>query len=100
MFVLDSMQDDIEDLVSIMRYLAEWRPYWPHDFMEDEVLEALKSLTEDGLVDAYDESPQSSVLSLVDCPSTSYSSLRRYWFAPTARGKQMWAEWDAPSLPD
>lgn len=100
MFVLDSMQDDIEDLASVMRYLVQWRSYWPHDFTEGEVLQALKSLTEDGLVEVYDESPDSAELTPVESPSTDQPSVRRYWFRPTPRGKQVWKEWDAPSLPE
>jgi hypothetical protein len=100
MFVLDSMQDDIEDLESVMRYLVEWRPLWPHDFTEEEVLDALKSLTEDGLVGAYDESPSSAELKPVECPNTDPASLRRYWFRPTTLGRRIWKAWDAPSLPE
>ena len=100
MFVLDSMQDDVEDLASVMRYLVEWRSYWPHDFTEGEVIEALAALIEDELIGVYDESSDGAELSLVESPSTDPASLGRYWFRPTARGKQIWKEWDAPSLPE
>jgi len=100
MFVLDSMQDDIEDLASVMRYLVEWRSLWPRDLTEEEVLDALKSLTEDGLVEAYDESPSNAELQPVERPETDRASLRHYWFRPTTRGRQIWKAWDAPSLPE
>jgi hypothetical protein len=100
MFVLDAMQDDIEDLASIMRYLSEWRSHWPDGVQEDAVVEALKSLTDERLVEVYDESSDSAELRPVDWPSTDEAALRRYWFRPTATGRQMWNEWDAPSLPE
>jgi hypothetical protein len=97
MFILDSMQDDIEDLASIMRYLVEWRFCWPRDFTEAEVAETLKSLLETGLVEAYEETPDSPDLSPAQSPRTDHASLSRYWFLPTLKGKQAWADWDAPS---
>jgi hypothetical protein len=100
MFVLDSMQDDIEDLASVMRYLVAWRSRWPQDFTEDEVIEALASLIRDGLIEVYDELPDRDELSPVESSRTDRASLRRYWFRPTTRGKQIWKEWDAPSLPE
>ena len=100
MFVLDSMQDDIEDFSSIMTYLGEWRSYWPQDFTEDEVLHALASLVKDGLVEVYEESPKNPELIPVDDPHTDGATLRHYWFRPTPSGKRVWNEWDAPSLPE
>jgi hypothetical protein len=100
MFVLDAMQDDLEDVGSIMRYLVEWRPHWPHDFTEDEVIQALRALIERELVDAYDEAPGSSEVTPVNDPAMDSASLRRYWFMPTAQGREVWKKWDAPWLPE
>ena len=100
MFVLDAMQDDIEELASIMRYLREWRPYWPHDFTEDEVIQTLTALVRDRLVDVYDETSGSSELSAVADPETDEASIRRYWYLPTPQGQELWKAWDAPSLPE
>ena len=100
MFVLDAMQDDIEDLASIMRYLLEWRPYWTHDYTETEVMAVLAALIEDGLVEVYGEASDTAELVPIDVPDTDEASLRRYWFRPTPKGRQIWKEWDAPSLPE
>ena len=100
MYVLDAMTDDIEDLTSIMRYLSEWRAWWPHDFTEDEVPATLASLVDDGLVEAYDAATHSHDLHPVERPVTDHESLRRYWFLPTPKGRLIWEKWDAPSLPD
>jgi hypothetical protein len=62
--------------------------------------EALRSLIRDGLVEVYDELSDSPELSRVESPNTDQAEIRRYWFRPTARGKQIWKEWDAPSLPE
>jgi hypothetical protein len=100
MFVLDAMQDDIEDLASIMRYLLEWRPYWTHEYSEGDVMGALVVLIEDGLVDVYGEAADSAQLVPIDAPRTDEASLRHYWFGPTPKGRRIWKEWDAPSLPE
>jgi hypothetical protein len=100
MFVLDAMQDDIEDLASVMRYLIEWRPYWTHEYSEGDVMAALVVLIEDGLVDVYGEAADSAQLVPIDAPRTDEASLRHYWFGPTPKGRRIWKEWDAPSLPE
>jgi hypothetical protein len=100
MFILDAMQDDIEDLASVMTYLVEWRSYWTHDFTEDEVMAALASLIEAGLVEVYGETADSAELRPIDSPRTDEASLLRYWFRPTVKGQRIWEEWDAPSLPE
>jgi hypothetical protein len=100
MFVLDSMQDDIEELASIMAFLCEWRPYWHGEFIESEVLDALCSLAEDGLVVVYEEVSGSSELESVSSPRLDRVSLQEYWFGPTPEGRKLWKEWDAPSLPE
>ena len=100
MFVLDAMADDIEDLASIMRYLREWRAWWPHNFTEQEVLSTLASLLEEELVEAYDAQPGIEGLQHVALAVTDDASLRRYWFRPTAKGRLLWEKWDAPLLPE
>ena len=99
MFVLDAMQDDLEDVESILRYLVQWRRHWPHDFTLEEVTSALRTLIERGLVEVYDSVTGGSEVAPVSDPATDEASLREYWFLPTPQGREVWKMWDAPWLP-
>jgi len=97
MFILDAIQDDIEDLGGIMRYLKEWRFAWPHNFTDGGVLIALKELILKDCVSVLEE--RNLRLEHVEQPSVHEEDLRRYWYAPTANGRQMWRQWESPPLP-
>ncbi len=52
MFVLDVMQDDIEDLSSTLLHLDQWRRHWPRDFTEAEIVVSLRALLDAGWISA------------------------------------------------
>jgi hypothetical protein len=101
MFVLDVLQHDVaEQVPSILRLLNNsdcigWREFWPHDFTEDEVFVALKTLIDDGLVTIYNESPTNAELleSKVSAVDLSCESI---WFGCSKQGKIIWDEWIPP----
>jgi hypothetical protein len=94
MLVLDAIQDDVEQLPSIMRMLAEWRHQLEEEFTVDDVLAALARLLHGGLVGALEESRERPELVPVPAPDTSPRALRRYWYEPTTLGRARWESWD------
>jgi hypothetical protein len=94
MLVLDGLQDDVEQIGSIMRVLAEWRPCLREEYTSEQVLEALRRLLLGGFVAALEESIDEPVLVPVRTPDYSPTSLRRYWFEATASGRSLWEAWD------
>ena len=98
MLVLDAIQDDVEQIPSIMRMLGEWRQRLDDEFTCDDVLAALARLLEAGLVAALDESLTNPELVRVGAPDLSTESLRRYWYEPTTAGRAAWESWDTRTL--
>jgi hypothetical protein len=94
MLVLDAIQDDVEQLPTIMRMLAEWRPQLDEEYTDDDAIEALARLMSKGLVGALEESVDKPELVRISVPNTSRAALRQYWYEPTARGRAMWKSWN------
>lgn len=93
MLVLGTVQDDIEELSGIMELIRPWRKYRPGPITEDAVIEALRSLLKQGLIESYADLPGESFLVAVDHPDLEDIALRGYWYRPTAAGAQLWKEW-------
>ncbi len=94
MLVLDALQDDVEEIASIMRMLAEWRHRLPAEYTSDDVLDALRRLLQAGFVTALEESVDEPALVPVPTPDFTRSSLRRYWYDSTSSGRSLWEAWD------
>jgi hypothetical protein len=99
--VLDALADDWESIES-MRDHGEAAPYGLALVAEGLVIDAVRALLSDGLVEAR-EVGASLELVPVPAPRTDEASLRRYWFWPTDAGERIWREghdvldvyWDA-----
>ena len=99
MFVLDVMQDDIEDLSSIMLHLGQWRRDWPRDFTEPEIIVALRTLLEKGWISTLElgvNRDGRQVLFEVEVARTSEEAIRSYSFLPTQSGQDTWQAWEPP----
>jgi hypothetical protein len=106
LMVLDGLADDIESVGSLRDH-GEVPPYGLALVDEQEVVDALRSLLSDGLIEAWHISEPK--LQLVPCPAPLIDdgSLRRYWFRWTPTGEQVWREghgvleayWDAHPPP-
>ncbi len=94
MLVLDAIQDDVEQIPSIMRMLAEWRQRIEDEHTSDDVVEALARLVQAGLVAVLEESFEKPELVPVGAPEFSDAALHRYWYEPTPRGRAVWSAWD------
>ncbi len=102
MFVLDVLQFGMQPLRHVMLLLADttgvgWRPYWPHDFTESEVIAALRALIASGdvIVWSFDR-----VGNLVKDESiTADSRLEEAWFERTDAGRQRAEAWEPPEPP-
>jgi hypothetical protein len=94
MLVLDAIQDDVEQIPSIMRMLGEWRHSLGEEYTSDDVLDALGRLLQAGLVAALQESVEEPELVPVRAPDLAPSSLRQYWYEATPSGRATWEAWD------
>ena len=102
LMVLDGMADDLES-VETLRDHGEVAPYGLALVAEQTVVDALRTLLDGGLVQAWDLDESRRVLVPADNPSNDDVSLRRYWFSWTAAGERAWCEgrdvlaayWDA-----
>ena len=94
MLVLDAIQDDIEQLPSIMRMLGEWRPRIDEEYVENDVLDALRRLLDEGLVVAYEESlVEAGARALRSIPVSSRLISRLTGSTPTPSGRARWESW-------
>lgn len=99
MFVLDVLQDDIEDLSSAMLHLGQWRQDWPRDFTEAEIIVSLRALLDAGWISALAlgvNRDGRQVLFEVEVAQTSEDAIRSYWFEPTQSGRDTWQAWEPP----
>jgi hypothetical protein len=101
--VLDVLRHDaMEDLQGILGLLNSegcfgWREFWPHDFTEIEVLEALKELDAAGLVLTLLERPdQGGFLELPRRSQELKDNAPGLWFRLTTAGRREWEKWDPP----
>jgi hypothetical protein len=104
MFVIDVLRYDIEAISSIIKLLNDrtigWRNFWPHDFTESEVVEALKELLPKGLVKplGYDKSAKELVDVEVENFRDIESSIEAFWFILTEKGWEVWNNWNDPPV--
>lgn len=91
--VLDALQDDAEQLPSIMRMLGEWRDRVDDGFVQADVLDALRRLLTDGSVVALEEAIDMSELMLCAHTTLLDSDLATYWYKPTPAGQAKWDSW-------
>lgn len=102
LMVLDGLADDIESVGSLRDH-GEVAPYGLALVDEQDVVDALRALLDDGLVEAWELAEPQFELVPASHPSTDDASLRRYWFRWTAAGERAWradgelldAYWDA-----
>jgi hypothetical protein len=102
LMVLDGLADDIESVGSLRDH-GEVAPYGLALVDEQDVVEALRGLLNDGLVEAWELAEPHLALVPAQNPSSDDTSLRRYWFRWTPRGERLWREgqdaldayWDA-----
>jgi hypothetical protein len=99
MLVLDALQDDVEQIPSIMRMLGEGRHGLDEEYTSDDVVDALVRLLRGGLVAALQESVHEPELVRVGAPNFARSALRQYWYEPTPSGQAAWEMWDKESNP-
>lgn len=106
MFVLDVLRHDFEQVPSIVKMLNNagcigWREFWPRDFTDSEVTDALIELTARNLVEVFQEGSGSEGPELVpvEAPAISANNIMRFWFHPSKRGQDLWSSWKPP-VPD
>ena len=86
LMVLDGLADDVES-ARTLRHHGEVAPDLLARADEQDVIQALRTLLDDGLIAAYDLHESGDGLVLVAQPSTDDDSLRRYWFEWTPAGE-------------
>jgi hypothetical protein len=91
LMVLDAVADDWESIES-MRNHGEVAPYGLALVDHGLIVDAVRSLLSDRLIEAADVAEDPVRLVPVLTPQTDEPSLRRYWFRPTDAGKQVWRD--------
>jgi len=102
LMVLDALVDDWESIES-MRDHGEVAPYGLALVDDGAIVDAVRALLSDGLVEVTEIAEDPAKLVSVLAPRTDEASLRRYRFRPTEAGKKVWREghavldayWDA-----
>lgn len=102
LMVLDGLADDIESVGSLREH-GEVAPYGLALVDEQDVVDALRALLDEGLAQAWELTEPAFELAPASHPSTDDASLRRYWFRWTPAGERVWREgrevlhtyWDA-----
>jgi hypothetical protein len=89
LLVLDGLADDLES-VETLRNHGDVAPHGLALVDEQDVVESVRRLLEDGLIAAYDSDESAGGLVPVAQPSTDDPSLRRYWFKWTPAGERVW----------
>jgi hypothetical protein len=93
LMILDAIADDAETIYT-MRNRGEMEPDGIALVGEAHLLDALRSLLADGLVEVETEyvviDQQLVNRPLVSQPGSSDDDLRRYWFRPTPAGTEAW----------
>lgn len=101
MFILDVLRHDVEQVPSVLRLLNNrgsigWREDWPRDFVEADVLPALKDLVDQGLVQPLKYSHLSQALEPIRDPADVQRDAASLWFVLMKRGWQAWEDWEPP----
>jgi hypothetical protein len=102
LMVLDGLADDIENVESLRDH-GQVAPYGLALVEEQEVVDALRNLLNEGLVEAWELAEPELELVPANDPSSDDATLRQYWFRWTAAGERAWREgrrvldayWDA-----
>jgi hypothetical protein len=93
MLVLDAVQDDVEQVPSIMRLLGEWRHRIDDEYVQADVVDALRRLLSEGFVAALEESRDAPELVPCADPGLLDSDLVTYWYGSTPSGRAKWDSW-------
>jgi hypothetical protein len=104
MCVLDVLRHDvIEDMHGILNLINNdgcigWREFWPHDFTEAEVLEALRELDAEGFVQTLRESEKhgGGFVALARQSAELRDNAPGLWFHLTPAGRRRWETWNPP----
>lgn len=91
LLVLDGLADDFESVENLRNH-GEVSPYGLALVEESEVVAAVRTLLEDGLIEAFEAAGDPVELVPKSTPASDDDSLRAYWFRWTARGEQLWRE--------
>lgn len=94
LLILDALADNWESFES-MRDCGEDRPSGLAVLDEARMADALRSLLDDGLVEAAECDAGASNLVSVPAVRTDDAHLRRYWYRPTRAGDAIWRAGDA-----
>ena len=88
---LDGLADDFES-VEDLRNHGEVLPYGLALVEESEVVATVRTLLDDGLIEAFEAAGDPVELVPNSMPARDDDSLRAYWFRWTAGGEQVWRE--------
>ena len=91
LLVLHGLADDFESVESL-RNNGEVAPYGLALTAEPEVLAAVRTLLEEKLIEAWEESGDPVELVPTPRPAKDDASIRAYWFRWTADGERVWRE--------
>jgi hypothetical protein len=97
MFVVDVLRYDIEQISNIVTLLNDahgvgWRVFWPRDFDEFEVFDALKKLLEMGYVEPLIESLEERAIVPFPGAVASLEEAKALWFVLTRKGWDAWKQ--------
>jgi hypothetical protein len=91
LLVLDGLADDIESVGSLRDH-GEVAPYGLALIDETDVVGAVRTLLDRGLIKAWEEAGNPVRLVPVDRPALDDTSLRSYWYGWTTAGERVWRE--------
>lgn len=102
LYVLDTVADDIEDLVAIMRSLNSdsaigWHRTWGRLFTRDEVVQTLSRLVTNDFVQVAVLAPDGKTLENLASRQLPIGDYDDAWFAMTPRGRLVHATWNPPT---
>ena len=91
LMVLDGLADDLES-IETLRDHGEVAPFGLALVNEQDIVEAVRRLLEDGLVEAWEVAEPHLRLVPASNPLTDDASLHEYWFRWTPAGERVWRE--------
>jgi hypothetical protein len=103
MFVLDVLRhDDLENIASIINMLNDkedigWRKYWPHDFLQEEVLPAIAQEIQQGNIEPCKrQSIDGPVVAVTKEAFFASTGATEWWYHLTSKGYSRWQHWLPP----